>query len=94
MLVTLFLMLTLDLKLSWTKHEATMSCKWTDQLAAQELPFEIIQDDAGNYVWIRHVPLGVVCGIVSWNLRLKLGERLRSCAPESLFKQDFQHLEK
>ena len=54
--------------------EAQGEVAWTQgylrHYATLELPDRIIQDDATGHIAVRHVPLGVVVGIIAWNFPL------------------------
>ena len=54
--------------------EAQGEVAWTQgylrHYATLELPDRIIQDDATGHIVVRHVPLGVVVGIIAWNFPL------------------------
>lgn len=54
--------------------EAQGEVAWTEgylrHYATLELPDRVIQDDEAGFVATRHVPLGVVVGIIAWNFPL------------------------
>jgi len=54
--------------------EAQGEVAWTEgylrHYATLELPDRVIQDDAAGHIAVRHLPLGVVVGIIAWNFPL------------------------
>jgi len=54
--------------------EAQGEVAWTEgylrHYATLELPDRVIQDDEAGYIAVRHLPLGVVVGIIAWNFPL------------------------
>ena len=54
--------------------EAQGELAWTDgylrHYCTLDLPDRIIQDDESGYIEVRHMPLGVVVGIIAWNFPL------------------------
>src|ERR1700737_1541982 len=53
--------------------EGQGAAHWCAEFAKLNLPVDTIEDSATSLVQMRHVPLGVVGGIVPWNFPLVLG---------------------
>lgn len=58
--------------LSEAQYEIGASIHWLSEVAGQSPPVEVVADDAERRIETRHVPLGVVGGIVPWNFPMSL----------------------
>jgi acyl-CoA reductase-like NAD-dependent aldehyde dehydrogenase len=58
--------------LSRSRAEIAGAAFWISEIAGMESPEEDLQNDAKAFVRLRHVPLGVVAGMVPWNYPIAL----------------------
>jgi len=54
------------------RHEIMISAQWLRDVAAQELPVQIVEDSPERRVEVHRMPIGVVAAIVPWNLPVML----------------------
>ncbi|ASJ73445.1 aldehyde dehydrogenase family protein [Granulosicoccus antarcticus] len=54
--------------LAEARREMDTSRRWCTSLATLELPVEVVSDENGRRVEVRHEPIGVVAGISPWNV--------------------------
>ncbi|KAL9598030.1 MAG: hypothetical protein Q9219_004786 [cf. Caloplaca sp. 3 TL-2023] len=52
--------------------EIGMSTDWLRAFSKMEIPEEVVEDTQDRKIYVRHVPLGVACGIVPWNFPILL----------------------
>lgn len=54
------------------RSEISAAVYWLETVSRQDIPVEIVRETANRRIETRHVPLGVVAGIVPWNFPVGL----------------------